>query len=79
MSTIGTASTAADEPTPRLVFNGINGSTGSYLVPPLTAREVATMARGEPLDPDLRHIQELKWYYRRATQATPDQPAERDV
>ena len=29
------------------VFNGINGTTGEYLLPPLHAAEVATLARGE--------------------------------
>ena len=32
------------------VFNGINGATGDYLQPPMTPREVAELARGDPRD-----------------------------
>ena len=35
-----------------LLFNGINGTTGRPLLPPLTPREVARLARGESWDPD---------------------------
>ncbi len=34
-------------------FNGINGATGSYLLPPMSARELAAIAKGEPLDENL--------------------------
>lgn len=41
-----------------LYFNGINGATGEYEVPPLRARDVASVALGEELDPE--HIKELR-------------------
>jgi len=40
------------------VFNGINGSTGGYLLPSLTTEQVAKLAQGEKLDPD--HLSELE-------------------
>jgi hypothetical protein len=41
-----------------LFFNGINGATGDYLLPPLTAEQVSRIAQGEEFDPE--HIAELK-------------------
>lgn len=39
-------------------FNGINGATGDYLLPPLTADQVARIAQGEDFDPeDLDELQ----------------------
>jgi len=35
-----------------LVFNGINGATGSYLLPMITPAEVMTIAKGQRLDRD---------------------------
>ncbi len=35
-----------------LFFNGINGSSGDYLLPPLTAEQVAKIAQGEDFDPE---------------------------
>lgn len=35
-----------------LFFNGINGSSGDYLLPPLTAEQVARIAQGEDFDPE---------------------------
>jgi peptidase C25-like protein len=52
----------------QLAFNGVDGASGSYLLPPLTAEQVAQVAQGQPLDPD--HLRELKWYHQRATEAT---------
>ena len=51
-----------------LYFNGIDGDTGEYLLPPLSPHAVAALARGEPIDP--KHLQELKSKYRRATEKT---------
>ncbi len=42
-----------------LYFNGINASTGDYLVPPLSAAQLAQVARGELIPPD--QLPELKW------------------
>ena len=41
-----------------LYFNGIDGSSGDYLLPPLSAKDVSALARGESLDAD--HLKELK-------------------
>ncbi|MEJ6485413.1 hypothetical protein N0Y54_29585 [Nostoc punctiforme UO1] len=41
-----------------LFFNGINGSTGDYLLPPLTAEQVSRIAQGEEFDPD--HLYDLQ-------------------
>lgn len=38
-------------PTDLLVFNGVNGATGDYLLPPLRPATVSALARGERLDP----------------------------
>jgi len=46
-----------------LYFNGINGTTGEYELPPLTPQDVASIALGEELDPD--HIKELKGWNQR--------------
>jgi len=54
--------------TDALLFNGINGATGDYLLPPMTAEDVARLARGESFEPGL--LRELKWYHQRATEAT---------
>ncbi|MBD1942249.1 hypothetical protein H6F50_07750 [Coleofasciculus sp. FACHB-712] len=35
-----------------LFFNGINGASGDYLLPPLTAEQVAKIAQGEEFDPE---------------------------
>jgi hypothetical protein len=39
-----------EDPSQSLVFNGLNGATGDYLLPPLTTAQVARFARGERLD-----------------------------
>ena len=44
--------------TEQLFFNGIDGATGDYLLPPLTTEQVAKMAQGEKFDP--AHLGELK-------------------
>ena len=44
-----------------LFFNGINGSTGDYLLPPLTAEQVSRIAQGEEFDPeDLYDLEQKK-------------------
>lgn len=42
-----------------LCFNGIDGDTGGYLLPPMAAADIAAIARGERLD--AAHLNELKW------------------
>jgi hypothetical protein len=41
-----------------LFFNGINGTTGEYLLPPLTPEQVSKLAQEESFDPS--HLNELK-------------------
>ncbi|MEG4969628.1 C25 family cysteine peptidase [Microcoleus sp. B6-A1] len=44
-----------------LFFNGINGSTGDYLLPPMTAERVSRIAQGEEFDPeDLYDLEQKK-------------------
>lgn len=50
----------------QFVFNGIDGASGEYLLPPLSAAQVSAVARGESFDE--RHLKELKWWYQRRTQ-----------
>jgi hypothetical protein len=64
------------------VFNGIDGASGQYLTPLLTKHEVANLAQGKSLaDPEppptsspdeqeKRHLSELAWRHRVATEAT---------
>ncbi len=51
----------------RLVFNGIDASTGEYLLPAMTPAEVAALARGQPL-PAADHLRELRWRQRQGSQ-----------
>ncbi len=51
-----------------LYFNGVNGATGDYLLPPLPAHDVAALARGETIDP--KHLLELKFKLRQANEPT---------
>ena len=44
--------------TEQLFFNGIDGATGDYLLPPMTTEQVLKMAQGEEFDP--AHLGELK-------------------
>ncbi|HKP53985.1 MAG TPA: hypothetical protein VJ183_15200 [Chloroflexia bacterium] len=43
-----------------LVFNGINGSSGEYLLPPLTTQELATLVRQKGSPPN-EVISQLRW------------------
>lgn len=54
--------------TDKLIFNGIDGATGGYLLPGLTPQEVGRLARGEKLDP--QQIRELKWWHGRVTESS---------
>lgn len=54
-------------PSDKLVFNGINGATGGYLLPPLDPRAVGKLARGEKLD--AQHQRELKWWHDRVSRS----------
>ncbi|CCQ67547.1 hypothetical protein CWATWH0402_765 [Crocosphaera watsonii WH 0402] len=44
--------------TEQLFFNGINGATGEFLLPPLTPEQVSKIAQGEEFDP--AHLSELQ-------------------
>lgn len=50
----------------RLFFNGIDGASGDYLLPPMPPRDVAAIARGESLDRS--HLVELQARHHRTTQ-----------
>jgi hypothetical protein len=50
-----------------LIFNGINGATGQYLLPPMSPEQISMLARGERRDP--YHLRELRWWYQRVTEA----------
>ena len=50
-----------------LVFNGIDGARGDYLLPPLSAHTISRIAQGEA--PEEGHLAELKAWYRHVTQA----------
>lgn len=52
----------------QLAFNGIDGASGSYLLPPLAPCDVAAAALGELRDGE--HLKELKWWFRRVREAT---------
>jgi hypothetical protein len=39
-------------PEDQIILNGVNGATGSYLMPALTVEELARLAQGETLDTD---------------------------
>jgi len=49
-----------------MYFNGLDGATGSYLLPPIEPEQLSAIIRGEPLDDE--HLQELKDKYARQTQ-----------
>jgi hypothetical protein len=50
-----------------LFFNGLNGATGEYLLPPLTHQQISAVAQGEKLDPT--QVKELKQWWERISQA----------
>lgn len=50
--------------TTNLIFNGINGATGDYLLPELSAEDISKIAQGEEFDKD--HLNELRHRYRSA-------------
>ena len=50
-----------------LVFNGINGASGEYLLPPMSLQDLSKIAQGEKLDQ--AHLKELIWWHERVTQA----------
>jgi len=52
----------------QVFFNGIDGASGSYLLPPLTPRDIAAAAQGEP--GDAGHVKELKRWLQRMREAT---------
>lgn len=49
-----------------LFFNGIDGNSGSYLLPPMSAKQVAAVASNTSLDD--AQIKELKWWHQRITE-----------
>jgi hypothetical protein len=66
-----------------MAFNGVDGASGQYLTPPLTEHDLANLAQGKPLtqpdapviaspadEQEARHLKELAWRHRAATEAT---------
>jgi hypothetical protein len=52
-----------------LVYSfGIDGTSGDYLLPPLSPQTLAAIARGESWD--AHHLQELTWWHHRVTEQT---------
>ena len=52
----------------RLVFNGINGATGDYLLPAMTSAQLSAVVRGD--EQDREHVRELKRWYQYITHAS---------
>lgn len=56
--------------TDKMVFNGINGATGGYLLPALTKAQLAQVAQGKQLTPeDLEEVSDLSAHTRRMKKA----------
>lgn len=55
-------------PSDMLVFNGINGASGDYLLPPMTPKQLSEIIQGEQQDTE--QLKELRWWYQRIAQAT---------
>src|SRR3712207_4758814 len=66
-----------------IVLNGVDGASGQYLAPELTGHDLANLAQGKPLaqpdapvtavpsdEQEARHLSELAWRHRVATEAT---------
>jgi hypothetical protein len=66
----GTASAPDGPETELLVFNGINGATGAYLIPPMAPATLAAIATGIRQDEEwgAGHLDELKYRHGLATQ-----------
>jgi DNA/RNA endonuclease G (NUC1)/V8-like Glu-specific endopeptidase len=48
----------------RMVFNGVDATTGGYLLPPLSAEVIGRLARGQTIDS--QQLAELKWRHEKA-------------
>lgn len=52
-----------------LIFNGVDGATGNYLLPPMTPAQLSAVIQGQTLDEEGQdHLKELKWWYERLSQ-----------
>src|SRR5882757_695730 len=51
----------------QILFNGVNGATGNYLLPPLSPHDVSKIAQGEKLD--AAHLLDLQQRWESASQA----------
>lgn len=60
---------AIDEGTEPMVFNGVDGASGDYLLPPLPSDQISAIAQGEMPDPV--HLAELKSWWERVNPAQP--------
>jgi hypothetical protein len=50
-----------------LYFNGVDGASGRYALPPMSPANLAAVIKGEPLDE--AHLKELKWWRDRTTES----------
>jgi hypothetical protein len=50
-----------------VVFNGLNGASGAYLLPSLRLAQVSRLARGP--SPEQDHLAELQWWHDRMAEA----------
>lgn len=52
-----------------LYFNGIDGASGDYLLPPISPEKFSSIIQNENLnETDERYLKELKWWFDRTTQ-----------
>ena len=49
-----------------VIFNGIDGISGEYSMPPISIDDLSLLAQGESVDP--HHLDELRWKYRQSTE-----------
>ena len=66
MNEIAAAAKQQSTPDDLLFFNGLDLTSGDYLLPPMAPADVSRWARGERFDP--QHLSELKWRYSQATE-----------
>jgi len=50
-----------------LYFNGVDGASGGYALPPMSPANLAAVIKGEPLDET--QLKELKWWHARTTES----------
>jgi len=51
-----------------LIFNGIDGASGNYLLPPIAPAQLSAIVQGQTSGTDETSLKELKWWHERSTQ-----------